>query len=91
MPSCKPIPGFKQQHYVMYVMNKCRGTFDVLDSKTWPKGKKGKKILARSVFHTAHIKETVSLFCSDLLVAYHCLFAHGYFNLPNLFFLNLNF
>jgi hypothetical protein len=58
MPYCKTMPGSQQKHHVLYVMNKYRATFDVLDSFDWSSHKE----LSRSSFHAADVKEIV---CSN--------------------------
>jgi len=62
-PYCKLIPGTKTVHYVLYAMNKYRGTFDVLDSLEWAKGYK-------SSFHLQDIKEIVRVFLFSDFIAY---------------------
>ena len=58
MPYCKQFPGNNDApyHHVLYVMNKYRGAFDVLDSFDWAANKGQSK----SAFHAANIKEIVS-------------------------------
>ncbi|KAM0902651.1 hypothetical protein ACQ4PT_019177 [Festuca glaucescens] len=53
MPYCNKMPGSQQKHHVLYVMNKYRSTFDVLDSFDWSSHKE----LSRSSFHAADVKE----------------------------------
>lgn len=55
MPYCKTMPGSQQKHHVLYVLNKYRATFDVLDSFDWSSHKE----LSRSSFHAADVKEIV--------------------------------
>ena len=55
MPYFKEFPGSNNAHYALYVMNKYRATFDVLDSMEWKKGSNP----SRSSFHK-DTKEIVS-------------------------------